>query len=107
MNRCFEGNYNGSPVKTISILEGIKSKLPANFVMYDKACDLVENKVTQSYFSKTTADGKKGFKASYWNNRERAGEIVTNDQIANSLKITTAGDHPFASGVNLIGFCSL
>ena len=101
------GNYNGTPVKTISILEEIKSKLPANFVMYDKACDLVENKVTQSYFSKTTADGKRGFKASYQNNRERAGEIVTNDQIANSLKITTAGDHQFASGVNLIGFCSL
>ena len=101
------GNYNGTPVRTISILKGIKSKLPANFVMYDKACDLVENKVTQSYFSKTTADGKKGFKASYWNNRERAGEIVTNDQIANSLKITTAGDHQFASGVNLVGFSAL
>ena len=50
-------------IRTISILNGIKSKLPANSVVYDKACDAVENKVTQSYFSKTIADGKQGFKA--------------------------------------------
>jgi len=64
----------------------------------------VENKVTQSYFSKTSVDGKKGFKATYWNNRDRSGSIVVTDQIANPLKLTTAGDHEFASGVKLVGF---
>ena len=98
------GNYNGTPVRTISILNGIKSKLPANSVVYDKACDLVENKVTQSYFSKITAGGKKGFLATYWNNAERKGEAVTTTQITNPIKITTAGDHEFASGVKLVGF---
>ena len=98
------GNYNGTPVRTISILNGIKAMLPANAVFYDKACDAVEDKVTQSYFSKATADGKQGFKATYWNNRERAGDIVTSVQIANPFKITTAGDHEFASGVKLVGF---
>lgn len=73
-------------------------------MLYDKACDAVENKVTQSYFSKTTATGKQGFKASYWNNRERTGDIITTDQISNPFKITTAGDHEFASGVKLVGF---
>jgi len=98
------GNYNGTPIRTITILNGIKSKLPANSIVYDKACDLVENKVTQSYFSKTSIEGKKGFKATYWNNRERSGNAVTTDQIANPLKLTTAGDHEFASGVKLVGF---
>ncbi|HEX6181667.1 MAG TPA: glycoside hydrolase family 3 N-terminal domain-containing protein, partial [Chitinophagaceae bacterium] len=98
------GNYNGRPVRTITIINGIKSKLSANSVVYDKACDLVENKVTQSYFSKTLIDGKKGFKATYWNNRDRSGNIVTTDQISNPLKLTTAGDHEFASGVNLVNF---
>ena len=98
------GNYNGTPVRTISILNGIKSKLPANSVLYDKACDLVENKVTQSYFSKTIAAGKKGFKASYWNNSDRTGDVVITEQISNPFKITTAGDHEFASGVKLVGF---
>jgi beta-glucosidase len=98
------GNYNGKPVRTISILNGIKSKLPANSVVYDKACDAVENKVTQSYFLKTTAGGKQGFKATYWNNRERTGDVAATDQIINPFKITTAGDHEFASGVKLVDF---
>jgi beta-glucosidase len=98
------GNYNGTPIRTITILNGIKSKLPANTIVYDKACDLVENKVTQSYFSNTSIAGKKGFKATYWNNRDRSGNAVTTDQIANPLKLTTAGDHEFASGVKLVGF---
>jgi beta-glucosidase len=98
------GNYNGTPFSTISILEGIQSKLPANKIMYDKACDLVENKVTQSYFSKAVHAGAAGFKATYWNNRERSGNAVTTVQIVNPFKITTAGDHEFASGVKLEGF---
>ncbi|HVE58836.1 MAG TPA: xylan 1,4-beta-xylosidase [Pyrinomonadaceae bacterium] len=98
------GNYNGKPVRTISILNGIKSKVDASKIIYDKACDLVENKVTQSYFSKTSIDGKQGFKAAYWNNREYQGNSVTSDQIANPLKLTTAGDHEFASGVHLENF---
>src|SRR5665213_1808331 len=98
------GNYNGTPIRTISILKGIETKLSAKKVFYDKACDLVENKVTKSYFSHTSFDDKKGFKATYWNNGEMSGDPVTTDQISNALKITTAGDHEFASGVKLVGF---
>ncbi|RYY69289.1 MAG: glycoside hydrolase family 3 protein, partial [Chitinophagaceae bacterium] len=101
------GNYNGKPVRTISILNGISSKVGANNVLYDKACDAVENKVTQSYFSKATAGGKQGFKATYWNEPERKGTVVTTTQISNPFKITTAGDHEFASGVKLTGFSAL
>lgn len=98
------GNYNGTPIRTITILAGIKSKLADGSVIYDKATDLVENKVTQSYFSRTQKDGNKGFTATYWNNREMTGDVVTTDQIVNPLKLTTAGDHQFASGVKLEGF---
>ncbi len=98
------GNYNGKPVRTINILNGIRSKLPANSVLYDKACDLVENKVTQSYFSQSSINGKKGFTATYWNNREQQGAPVITEQITNPLKLTTAGQHEFASGVQLENF---
>ncbi len=98
------GNYNGTPVSTTSILEGITNKLSAKNIVYDKACDLVDNKVTESYFSKLIADGKTGFKATYWNNRERTGTPEITTQISNPIKITTAGDHEFASGVNLVAF---
>ncbi|HLP06208.1 MAG TPA: glycoside hydrolase family 3 N-terminal domain-containing protein, partial [Paludibacter sp.] len=87
------GNYNGTPVRTISILDGIKSKLPANKLLFDKGCDLVEDKVTDSYFSKCSIAGNKGFKATYWNNKDMAGDAVTTQQISTPIKLTTAGQH--------------
>jgi len=98
------GNYNGTPVRTITILDGITSKLSANKVLYDKGCDLVEDKVTESYFPQCNVDGKKGFKASYWNNKDLTGDVVATQQIVDPIKITTAGQHEFATGVRLEGF---
>ncbi|MGD9928397.1 MAG: xylan 1,4-beta-xylosidase [Mangrovibacterium sp.] len=101
------GNYNGTPIKTISILEGIKTKISDKKIFYDKGCDLVEDKVTESYFSQLAFEGKPGFKASYWNNAEREGQPVISQQISSSIKKTTAGQHEFASGVKLEGFSAL
>ncbi|MCG6958411.1 glycoside hydrolase family 3 C-terminal domain-containing protein, partial [bacterium BMS3Abin03] len=101
------GNYNGKPIRTITILDGIRTKLSEDKIIYDKACDLVEDKVTESYFSKCSIDGKKGFKATYWNNPKREGDIVATKQIEFPIKLTTAGQHEFASGVKLEGFSAL
>ena len=98
------GNYNGKPIRTITILDGIKSKVSPDKILYDKGCDLVEDKVTQSYFDKCSIDGKKGFKATYWNNKNYEGDIVASVQITDPIKLTTAGQHEFASGVNLERF---
>ena len=101
------GNYNGTPVRTISILDGIKTKISDSKIVYDKGCDLVEDKVTQSFFDQLSFDGKKGFKVTYWNNPELSGNPVTTVQITNPIKMTTAGQHEFASGVKLEGFSAL
>jgi beta-glucosidase len=101
------GNYNGTPVRTISILDGIRTKLSSKKMIYDKACDLVEDKVTQSYFNQLLFEGKPGLKASYWNNPDRAGEILIIQQLSNPIKKTTAGQHEFAPGVKLQGFSAL
>nr|WP_321408631.1 xylan 1,4-beta-xylosidase [uncultured Carboxylicivirga sp.] len=101
------GNYNGIPVRTISILDGIQTKIAADKILYDKACDLAEDKVTVSYFGQCSVDGKPGFKATYWNNPNREGDIVTSQQIVNPIKMTTAGQHEFASGVKLEGFSAI
>ncbi|MRX40280.1 glycoside hydrolase family 3 protein [Flavobacterium sp. LC2016-23] len=98
------GNYNGTPVKTITIRNGIQSKIPGNEIFYDKACDLVDDKVNQSYFNQISFEGKKGMKATYWNNPNREGNSVISQQILNPVKMTTAGQHEFASGVKLEGF---
>ncbi len=101
------GNYNGTPVRTISILEGITSKIPSDRILYDKGCDLVEDKITQSYFDLCSFNGKQGFTATYRNNPDLTGEIVTTQQITNPIKMTTAGQHEFAPGVKLEGFSAI
>jgi len=98
------GNYNGTPNQTITILNGIKTKVAENKIFYDKASDLVEDKVTTTYFPKMMFEGKKGFKATYWNTPDRTGDVIATTQITNPLKITTAGQHEFAPGVKLEGF---
>ncbi len=98
------GNYNGTPIKTVTILDGIKTKLPAHEIVYDKACDLVENTVIEPAFNECSIDGKKGIKATYWNNREFKGDIVSTEQIVNPIKLTTFGQHEFSAGVHLENF---
>jgi beta-glucosidase len=98
------GNYNGTPVSTITILDGIKSKLPAKKIFYDRGCDLVDNTMLISAFPQTAFDGKKGMKATYWNNREFSGTPVITEQISDAIKLTTAGQHEFAPGVHLDNF---
>ena len=98
------GNYNGTPFKTITILEGIRTKLPTTKIVYDKGCDLVENMVTVSAIGECSIEGKPGIKATYWNNRESKGDIAVTEQIVHPIKLTTFGQHEFSTGVHLEDF---
>jgi beta-glucosidase len=98
------GNYNGTPFKTVTILDGIKSKLSADRIVYYKGCDLIADKVTETAFGECSFDGKAGFKALYWNNRKFEGAPVTTEQYANPISLTTYGLHEFSIGVNLEDF---
>ena len=98
------GNYNGRPVHTITILDGIKSKLPAGHIIYDKACDLVDDKIIESNIKDCSIDGKTGIKAIYWNNRDFSGEPAAVEQITDPLQLTTEGQHEFAAGVHIRNF---
>jgi beta-glucosidase len=35
--RMLWGNYNGTPVRTITVLDGIRSKVPAKRIIYDRS----------------------------------------------------------------------
>jgi len=98
------GNYNGFPSSITTILEGVKTKLPADKVFYDKGCDLIEDMITQSLFENCSFDGKVGMKATYWNNKEFKGDAVAREQIVNAIQLTTAGQNQFSRGVNLKDF---
>ncbi len=70
------GNYNGTPSKLTTVLQGIKDKLGSNTeVVYEKAINftndtlLVYSDVKKQY----NFDGKQGFKAEYYNNKNLSG----------------------------------
>ena len=98
------GNYNGFPSGITTILKGVKTKLPANKIFYDKGCDLIEDMITQSLFGNCSFDGKAGMKATYWNNTAFKGDIVAHEQILSPVQLTTAGQNQFSRGVNLKNF---
>lgn len=93
------GNYNGTPEKTVNILEGMKSKIPADRIIYDRACDLTDDKVTETGIAESSFDGKAGVKATYWNNRTMTGTPIATDQLTGPVALTTMGAHQFAQGV--------
>ncbi|MGN6179245.1 MAG: xylan 1,4-beta-xylosidase, partial [Mucilaginibacter sp.] len=98
------GNYNGTPARTVNILEGIKSKLSPDQIIYDKACDLTDDKVTETVIPESSFDGKAGIRATYWNNRNMDGAPAATDQITTPIAMTTLGAHQFAQGVNTENF---
>jgi len=102
--RVLWGNYNGTPVHTVTILDGIRSKLPADKILFDNACDIIDNKVLESFAPKCSTDGKPGFKATYWNNSDMSGNIVAEQQTAAPLHLATEGTKALAPGVQLEGF---
>jgi len=98
------GNYNGYPANTITILDGIKSKLSEDKIFYEKGCDLTDDMITDCVFGECSYNGKPGLGVTYWNNKEFKGDAVTSEQITSPIQLTTAGQHQFSTGVNLKGF---
>lgn len=101
------GNYNGTPRQTITILDGIKSRLKKSQIITFKGCDLVNDQTLESYYNQCSMDGKTGFKATFWNNREREGKPVTVTYEKNPIQVTTHGQHTFAPNVSLTGFSAV
>ena len=101
------GNYNGTPNQTTTLLEGIQKKVGKGKVVTFKGCDLVNDKRLVSYYDQCSADGKVGFKGTFWNNGKREGAPVATRQHTRPINVTTYGNYAFAPGVNLTGFSGL
>jgi len=99
------GNYNGQPRRTVTVLEGIRSKLgPTDKLIYAEACSCVDEWVKHSIFSECKADGSNGFKATYWNNASQEGNPVTECMIEVPFHLGTMGGSTFAPAVNQTDF---
>ncbi len=102
--RMLWGNYNGTPIRTITILDGIRSKLPASKIIYDEACDIVDSKVLVSLAGECSLDGSPGFRVTYWNNSSMTGDPVAEQRITGPLWLATEGKNALAPGVKIEGF---
>lgn len=73
------GNYNGMPSEIITALQGIKNKLGNNAeVVYEKAINFTNDTLLQysDISNQFSWQGKKGFYAEYFNNKDLKGEPV-------------------------------
>ena len=104
--RLMWGNYNGTPVKTTTILEGLKS-VARTEVFYDKACDLVDDMILESLIGRCSIEGEAGIKATYWNNKLYAGDAITTVRYNKPIRLSTTGQHPFGLGVKLQDFSGI
>ena len=97
------GNYNGYPTHTVTILEGIQSKAPQT--RFIKGCGLTRNIVEESLINELqTPDGRRGMRATYWNNTEMEGTPAAVDYQTQSINKDNGGATVFAPGVNLENF---
>ncbi len=92
------GNYNGIPSRVVSLLDGLREKLGNTVeIIYEPAINfindtmLVYEDVTKQY----NFEGKSGFKAEYYSNRELQGEIV-------ATKMESKIDNFWQEGQNVV-----
>lgn len=99
------GNYNGFPTHTVTLLEALQKRQPNLY--YDQMCDHALPTRLVSTFGNCAIDGKKGFRATYWNNLNFEGEPANVVQHDTPFHFTTNGATVFAPKVNLTGFSAL
>ena len=99
------GNYNGTPSRTVTLLEAVKAT--GAKVEYMRGCDYASNSLALiSLFSQTSASGQQGFDAQYWNNARAEGEPDVLRHNATPLRFSTGGATVFAPNVNLENFAA-
>src|SRR3712207_8687762 len=63
------------------------------FRSYLRGCDLVNDRILESFLDQCSIDGKPGIKATFWNNPDRMGEPVSSLRTTRPINVTTYGQH--------------
>jgi hypothetical protein len=93
------GNYGGTPIDAhkFSILTGIRNAFPNTEVVYDKACELVDEYNTINHIA--DFNNGEGLLVEFFNNTEFKGEPAAKGNYK-KLNFSTFGGYGFADGVN-------
>ena len=74
--RVLEGNYNGTPSRATTALDGIRKQFPAAEVIFEPGTNFLRLPVPVPSEALTTGDGKPGLKAEFFNGTEFKGPPV-------------------------------
>lgn len=96
-------NYNGFPTKTVTILEGIRKKVPGAEIVYELGCNHTEDFVVTDLGGYVTSSAGQGFASEFYNNEDFEGEPVYEGTVT-EIRYTTGGNTQFAPHVNLVNF---
>lgn len=98
------GNYNGFPAHTVTLLEAMQQRLPADRLIYSRACDHVSDYNFESLFATcSTAEGP-GFNSTYYSKDNFQGEVLSHARQTTPFQFMTDGATVFTSQVPLTGF---
>ncbi|QRX63305.1 glycoside hydrolase family 3 C-terminal domain-containing protein [Dysgonomonadaceae bacterium zrk40] len=97
------GNYNGFPSSTVTILDGIRAKLPNTEVIYERGCDLVDPWVRTSLYEHFTTDNEngKGMQVAFYNNNQFEGSPAYTEVNSEGIRYNNSGGTALAQGVNM------
>ncbi len=93
------GNYNGTPSRVVSVLEGIKEKLgPGVEVVYEKAINFTNDTlmVYDNISNRYSVEGKPGVKAEYFTNVKLEGAPAVTQMESDIDHYWTEGQTPAA-----------
>lgn len=96
-------NYNGFPSHTVTILEGIRKKVPGAEVIYELGCGHTAPTILKDFSPYIRSGAGEGYAAEFFNNCDFEGSPVYQG-LVKSLHYTTGGNTQFAPNVNLTNF---
>lgn len=96
------GNYNGTPSYTVTILEGIKKKIPNAEIIYERGCDLVDPSSKTSLYKSFLSDknAENGMKVEFFNNNEFKNNPATTVINKTEINYNNSGGTQLAQGLN-------
>ena len=75
-HRVLNGNYNGTPSRSVSILQGIRSEFPKARVEFEAGVNFQREETLVPASAFTTEDGRPGLAAEYFDNEQFSGAPI-------------------------------
>ncbi|MEY8759059.1 glycoside hydrolase family 3 C-terminal domain-containing protein [Chryseobacterium tongliaoense] len=95
------GNYNGTPSSIVTILDGIKAKIPNAEIIYEKGCEIADSSARTSLYQNFLSQekGEKGMKVEFFNNPDFKGTPVNTSVNRTGINYNSFGGTQLAPGV--------